>query len=335
MSTFATPVDDLAKGWSKIAAIATTVSMLGILAASSAAAQSWPQRNVRFILPFGAGSATDAAARMIGERVSVRWGRPVIVENRPGGDSLIAINAFVSANDDHVLLYASSATFLAHPYTQEKLSYDLERDLAPIARLTDTIVLVAVPASGPNKTLAEFVNAARNMPAKHNAAAASGLAEFTLDAFLKSEKLDARKIPYKDFVLAAPDLVEGRIQLLITSVPPVRAHAEAGKVRILATTNSRRSPHFSDIPTVAEAGYPGLTMQTTAGLYGPKSMPLELRRRIGAEVVAVLGDPAIAAKIAATGQDIRTGGPEELAETLRQQAVTTAAVAKILGMPKL
>jgi tripartite-type tricarboxylate transporter receptor subunit TctC len=94
--------------------------------AAWAQAQSWPQRPVRFILPFGAGSATDVAARMMSEKLSVRWGKPVVVENKPGADGLLAIGAFVSANDDHVLLYASSASFNAHPYMHEKLPYSLE-----------------------------------------------------------------------------------------------------------------------------------------------------------------------------------------------------------------
>jgi len=115
----------------------------------------------------------------MGERLTARWGKPVIIENRPGGDGLVAINAFVSANDDHVLLYASSASFLAHPYTQEKLSYDLERDLAPIARVTDTVLSVAVPGSSEIKTISDFLTAARAAPDKYNAAGAAGLPEFT------------------------------------------------------------------------------------------------------------------------------------------------------------
>jgi len=316
----------------KLAAAVLSICALGLIAVPSATAQTWPQRNVRFVLPFGAGSATDVAARMIVERMSAKWGRPVIVENRVGGDGLIAINAFITANDDHVLLYASSATFLAHPYTQEKLPYDLERDLAPIARLTDTVLSVAVPASSPYRTVAEFVNGARAAPEKHNAAGAAGLPEFTLDAFLKSENLGAKKVPYKDIVQAAPDLVEGRIQLLLSSVAIMRAHAEAGRARILAIAARQRSPLYKDIPSVAEAGYPGLAVETTAGLYGPKGMPLDLRKRVGADVITALGDPAIAAKITSTGQDIRTGGPDELAATIKQQVANTAAVAKILGM---
>ena len=233
-----------------------------------------------------------------------------------------------------ILLYASSASFLAHPYTQEKLPYDLERDLAPIARVSDTVLSVSVPGSSPNRTVADFVAAARAMPEKHNATGAAGLPEFTLDAFLKTEKLNATKISYKDIVQSGPDLAQDRIQFLLSSVAVVRSLANSGKIRIVAIASRQRSPLFKDIPSVVEAGYPGLAVETTAGLYGPKGMPPELRKRIGADVIAVLSDPALTEKISSTGQDIRPGGPEDLAATLQQQVANTAAVAKILGMAK-
>jgi tripartite-type tricarboxylate transporter receptor subunit TctC len=310
----------------------------GILAVSPAPshaqAQGWPQRSVKFVLPFGAGSATDIAARLLGERLTARWGKPVVIENKPGGDGLVAINAFTAANDDHVLLYASSASFLAHPYTQEKLPYDLNRDLAPIARVTDTVLSVAVSAGSNIKSIAEFVKVSQMTPDKINAAGAAGLPEFTLDAFLKTENLKSTKVPYRDVVQAGRDLMEDRIQFLLSSIAIMTAPAEAGKVRIIAIAARQRSPIFKDIPSVAEAGYPGLAVETTAGLYGPKDMPLELRKRIAADVIAAANDPEVKAKISATGQDVRTGGPDELAETIRQQTANTANIAKILGMEK-
>ncbi len=320
-----------------IAAI-VSACMLGTLstvpAQSQTQAQTWPQRSVRFVLPFGAGSATDIAARLLSERLTARWGKPVVIENKPGGDGLVAINAFLSANDDHVLLYASSASFLAHPYTQEKLPYDLNRDLAPIARVTDTVLSVSVSTGSNIKSIAEFVKASQATPEKYNAAGAAGLPEFTLDAFLKTENLKITKVPYRDVVQAGRDLMEDRIQFLLSSIAIMTAPAEAGKVRILAIAARQRSAIFKDIPSVAEAGYPGLAVETTAGLYGPKDMPLDLRKRIGADVIAAAKDPEVTAKISSTGQDVRPGGPDELAATIAQQTANTAAVAKILGMEK-
>jgi tripartite-type tricarboxylate transporter receptor subunit TctC len=323
-------------GMTKFGLMAGLAGILAILAAAPALAQAsvWPQRSVKFILPFGAGSATDIAARLIGERLAARWGKPVIVENRPGGDGLVAINAFVSADDDHVLLYASSATFIAHPYTQEKLPYSLERDLAPIARVANTILAVSVPAATGQKSIADFVAAAKKEPAKNNVAGAAGLPEFAVMAFVKSENLGVTKVPYRDVVQAGRDLGENRIQFLLSSFAVVKPLIEAGKISLVAVGGPGRTELAPGVPTVTEAGYPGLAMATTSGFYGPKGMPLALRQRIGGEVVEAVKDATVTQRIASSGQAIVTGGPEELGQELAQQAKRAAEIAQILGMAK-
>ena len=301
---------------------------------SSVQAQDWPQRNVRLILPFGAGSATDSAARLLGERLSARWGKAVVVENRPGGDALVAINAFVSAADDHVLLYASSASFMAHPYTQERVPYDLERDLQPIARISHTVLSIGVPAATEFKTIADFVAGARAAPDKYNVAGAAGVPEFTLDAFVKTQNLKVTKVPYRDVVQAGRDLGESRIHFLLSSYAVVRPLLEAEKVRVLAAGGRKRSAAAPNIPAVMETGYPALLTETTSGLYGPRGMPQNLRERIAADVVAAASEPAVVQRIVASGQDMNTGGPAELSATLKQQADSVAAVAKVIGLQR-
>jgi tripartite-type tricarboxylate transporter receptor subunit TctC len=315
------------------------VAVLGGPAVLSAAptqaqAQAWPQRNVRLILPFGAGSATDAAARLLGEGVSTGWGRPVVVENRPGGDALVAIGAFIAAADDHVLLYASSASFMAHPYMHEKLPYDLEQDLLPIARISNTVLSISVPAATEFRTIADFVARARAEPDKYNVAGAAGLPEFAVDAFVKAQNLKVTKVPYRDIVQAGRDLAENRIQFLSSSFAVVRPLVEAGKVRVVALGVRQRSKLLPDVPSLAEAGFPELAIDTTSGFYGPRGMPLELRKRIAADIIAAANDPTISERIAATGQDMVPAGPEELAATLKQQTARAAAVAKILGLQR-
>lgn len=298
------------------------------------AAQSWPQRPVRFVLPFGAGTATDVAARLMSEKLSARWGRPIVIENRPGADGLLAINAFISANDDHVLLYASTASFMAHPYTLDKMPYNLERDFAPIARVTDTILSVAVPSSLKVATLKDFVALARSQPGKLNAAGAAGVPDFTLGYFLKTENLDVTRVPYKDVVQAATDLSSGQIQFLVSSYAVVRAASEAGRVRVLAVGGRERFSYAPDVPTVHETGFPSLNVETTAAFYGPRGMARELRERIAKDVIAVVAEPEITKRLVATGQAVRTGGPDDLAQTLRQQADQAAIVAKALGLKR-
>ena len=312
--------------------VASLFVVLTTLSPTQLLAQSWPQRNVRLILPFGAGSATDTAARLLGERLAAKWGKPVVVENRTGGDALVAINAFTSAADDHVLLYASSASFMAHPYTQEKVPYNLERDLLPIARISHTVLSVSVPAETPFKTIADFVAAARATPDKFNAAGAAGVPEFAMEAFLKTHNLKVAKVPYRDVVQGARDLGENRIQFLVSSFAIVRALAEANKVRVVALGG--RSKVAPDVPSVAEAGFPELAVQTTSGFYGPAGMPLDLRKKIAADIIATANEPVISDRIAASGQDMVPAGPEELAQTLKAQADQAERVAKILGLQR-
>jgi tripartite-type tricarboxylate transporter receptor subunit TctC len=309
---------------------------LALAAVSTAFAESqvWPQRSVRFILPFGPGSATDVAARLIGDRLSAKWAKPVVIENRPGGDGLVAIGAFLSANDDHVLLYASSASFIAHPYMHEKLPYVLERDLAPIARVADTILTVSVPGVSGIRSLAEFIQRARAEPGRLNVAGAAGLPEFAVMALIKSENIEATRVPYRDVVQAGRDLGENRIQLLFSSYAVVRPLVEAGKVTVVAVGGRERTSLVPGAPTLIEIGYTDLNIETTSGLYGPQGMPLALRERIGRDVVEAANDPDVSAKIIASGQLMRTGGPADLARALKDQADTAARIAKILGMEK-
>jgi tripartite-type tricarboxylate transporter receptor subunit TctC len=300
--------------------------------AQTSSAQSWPQRPVRVILPFGAGSATDVAARMMSEKLSVRWGKPIVIENRSGADGLLAINTFTAANDDHVLLYASTASFMAHPYTLDKIPYSLERDLAPLARVTDTVLGVSVSSSVKVNSLKEFVALAKAQPGKLNAAGAAGVPDFTLGYFLNVEKLDVTRVPYKDVVQAATDLSAGQIQFLLSSYAILRGGRESGRIKVLAIGGRQRFSAAPDIPTVHEAGFPALNTETTAGFYGPRSMAQDLRERIGKDVVEVVADPEITKRLIATGQMVRTGGPKELAQTLKEQAAQMATVAKTLGL---
>src|SRR5262249_15092220 len=161
--------------------------VIGLVASgvTSASAQTYPQRAVKFILPFGPAAGTDITARLLGEKLAARWGKPVVIENRPGGDGLVAINAFTSANDEHTLVPAS--TFTAHPYAHEKLPYDAERDLLPITNVTTIVIALSAPTSLNVKTLGEFIALARAKPDTLNVAAAAGNSDLILSAFIKTQ----------------------------------------------------------------------------------------------------------------------------------------------------
>lgn len=294
-------------------------------------AQNWPQRTVKFVLPLGPGSGTDVGARLFADRLAAHWNRPVVVENRPGGDGIIAINAFISADDDHTLLFAPSGTFTVHPFVREKVPYDV-RDLVPIARVSNTVVGIAVPASLNANSLAELVALARAQPGKLNWSPTSGMTDIVTSAFLKSTNLDVAKVPYRDSVQGLNDLIENRLQIYVTALAIVRSQAEAGKVRILALTNRERAPIFPNVPTAMEAGFPALALEGLVGLFGPRRMSSELRERIATDIRTVAADPAVAARLEATGQVMNLGSPSEFAASIEEQRERVATAAKDLGI---
>ena len=224
-------------------------------AATPSAAQNWPQRPVRFLVTLGPGSGIDIGTRLLADRLTKRWGQPVVVENRPGGDALVAISAFVGANDDHVLLASPTSSFTAHPHVYKSPPYK-PGDLAPIARVSNTIIVIAVPADLPVKSMAELAAMARAQPGALNWAGTTGAIDFLFAGFLKNAGLNMSKVPYRNQVEAANDLAAGRIQVNETAYAIVRPQLQAGKIKLLAVTNSTRAPELRDLPTVAEAGSP-------------------------------------------------------------------------------
>jgi tripartite-type tricarboxylate transporter receptor subunit TctC len=302
-----------------------------IFGAMPSAAQTWPQRTVKFILTLGPGSGVDIGTRLLADRLTKRWGQPVVVENRPGGDGLVAISAFVSANDDHVLLASPSSSFTAHPYLYKNLPYQ-PSDLLPIARVSNTILVIAVPASLEVKSLAELTAMARAQQGKLNWSGTTGAIDFLFAGFLKNAGLNMAKVPYRNPVEAANDLAAGRIQVNMTALAIVRPQLQAGKIKLLAVTNSVRAPTHPDLPTVKEAGYPDLALDGLVGFFGPPDMPNQLRERIAADVREDTADPVIEERLTLTGQILNFGGPAEFHAAIEAQRAKLAAVAKDLGI---
>jgi tripartite-type tricarboxylate transporter receptor subunit TctC len=300
---------------------------------SASAAAEWPTRPVKFILTLGPGSGSDIGARLLADRLAQRWGQPVVVENRPGGDGIVAINAFVTAHDDHVLLFTPTSSFTAHPFLHENLPYK-PSDLVPITRVSNTVVAVAVPTSLNVNSLDKLVALARAEPGKLNWAGVTGALDFLLAGWLQQENLDITKVAYKNPVDAANDLAEGRVQLYEAAFAIVRPQVETGKITALAVTNTVRSPGQPNLPTVREAGYPALTVDGLVGLFGPPGMSLELRQRITADIRAV-ADDTIKDRLANTGQLLNVGGPNEFAKSIDEQRSQVAEFAKKLGIAAL
>ena len=310
--------------------IAAAIAGLALLAAS-APASAWPDRNVRFIVSLGPGSGVDLTARLVGEALAKKWGQPVVVENRPGGDGIVAINAFIGANDDHILLFTPTGAYASHPFQHEKIPYDLDQ-LAPIARVTNTIVAIGVPGSLGVNSVKELVAKIKAEPGKMNFAAATATNEFLFRGYLKDMGFNMSKVPYRDTVSAINDLGENRIQAYVGAYAIMRPQVQSGRVKMLAVTNKQRAKGAPDLPTVAEAGEPKLTFDGLVGIFGPTKMPANVREQIAADVKAVVEDPEINGKLVATGQNVSPGGPADFAAEMNAQIKEVARVAKELDI---
>jgi len=316
--------------WGLAALSAALLVLLPILQRPCAAAESWPNRPVRFIVTLGAGSGVDIGARLFADKLSALWGQPVVVENRPGGDGMVAITAFLAAHDDHVLLVTPVSSFTAHPYFHDKLPYD-PKDLVPIARISNTVIALSVPTALKINSVKELVALAKAKPGQLNWTTATGSTDFVFAGFLHDVGLTMAKVPYKNPVSAVNDLAEGRIQVYMPAYAIVRPQVAAGKVKVLAVTNHQRAPVLADVPTAVEAGYPSLEFDGLVGIFGPPGIADAVRAKIAADVGAIAKDRAIVDKLAATAQIVSAGNAAEFAASIEKQKAQVAQIAKLFG----
>ena len=312
--------------------------VLAFTAATTAAvaqpAQSWPQHTVRMITPLNPGSGMDIAARVFAERLSQKWGQPVVVENRQGADGILAVQSFLSDRDNHSLIFSFAGLRSINPLIHgDKLPYDV-RDVVPVATAIDATLALIVSENMKVGTLADFVKAARERPGQINWAATAGLPLYVIASVQKATGIDITQIAYRDFSPAFQDFATGRVQLLATGITTLLPQVNSGRGRFLVVTNSVRSPLAPDVPTPKEAGYPELTFDAVNGIFGWRDMPDSLKARIAADVREICADPAVAERLKPTGATVRPGDAGEFSAAIEEQRAKVAAVAQTMAKPK-
>ena len=298
----------------------------------AASAQSWPTKPVKFILSLGPGSGADIGARLYADRLQKMWGQPVLVENRPGGDGVIAINAVITAKDDHTLLWGPTANFVGHPYSLDRMPYD-PKELVPVARVSGTVVTISAPVSMNVNSLKELLDQAKQKPNTMNWATAVTMTDIILEGFLKTSGIDMAHVRYKDAVGAVNDLMENRIQMYSSAYAIVRAQAQAGRVKLLAVQARKRVPGL-DLPTVSELGFPGLNFEGLVGILAARSSGFTggAADRVATGVKAVSEDSEVGVRLAATAQINIPGTAAEFAASIDEQVKQLADAARLLGI---
>jgi tripartite-type tricarboxylate transporter receptor subunit TctC len=316
-------------------ALAFTMALAGASAGTVSiclGGDDWPARAVKIIVPFPAGSANDVSARLYGDGLARRWGKPVIVENKPGADAIVGGAAFANAKDDHTLLYGTASMVTVSPLLQDVLPYDPSRDMVPISSTASSILVVAVHDRLPVRSLEELAQLTRSRPGELSWSSGPSLPHFVFAAMLARHALKQVYIPYRDAMAQQTDFGEGRVQILSHALLAVRGPVAAGKARILAVTSPERAPGLPDVPTVAEAGFPEMEIEGLTGLFGWRDIPPALRDRISADVRAVSGDPSVRSRIEAGGQHVLGSTPDEFSAAIERQRSRIREMARIVDL---
>jgi len=278
-------------------------------------AAAWPTKPVRVTTPFPVGSGPDAWLRVVTERLARRWGQPVIVENKPGANGFIAIDAFKrGATDGHDLIQLDNVHLAAYPHLFKKLPYDPVKDFAPLSRVANVPNLLVAHPSRPYKTVQEMIAYAKKHPGEVTyGSPGSGASPHVSGALFQSMTGgELTHVPYKGSQFAIPDLVGGSIQLMFDNMPSALPMAREGKIRAIAVTTAKRSSAAPEIPTIAES-IPGFEATTWFAMFAPAGTPKPVIDRLNAEVLRVFRLPDVAERLKTLGLEPVLSSPEELA----------------------
>jgi tripartite-type tricarboxylate transporter receptor subunit TctC len=280
-----------------------------------ALAQGYPTKPIRLVVPFPAGGATDIFARAVSQKLGERLGTTVIVDNKPGAGGTIGSDLAAKAPaDGYTLLLATSSTHSIGPSFGGKLPYDAVADFTPIAHVGNAPSIMLVPNGSPARTVKEWVDYARKNPGKLNYASSGNgtVVHLGTEYFKAQAGLFLVHIPYRGTALAIPDLVSGKLDLLMDSLPSGLPHVKEGRLRALGITSAKRSPLLPDLPAIAET-VPGYESVTWFGMYGPKGLPADIAARINAAVNQALQDAEVKDRLARLGIEPAGGTPQQFA----------------------
>ena len=296
-------------------------------------AQAYPDRAVKVIVPFPAGATMDYVVRLVSQRLSEDWGKPVVVENRTGGAGLIGTDAGAKAAPDGYTVLAVANSFAGNPAYRNDLPYDTFNDFAPITLLGSTPLVLVGHASVPANTTAELVALAKKQPGKLAYGAASGASPHLAMAWFRSVAgVDLQLIPYRGQAQAQTDLLSGQIQLAFGNLPDIVPHVKAGKIKAYGIALNQRSPLAPEIPTLAEAGYKGPEWDSWYGFVAPAKTPRDIIEKISADVKSALSRPDIQAKLNGVGLVPAGNSPEQFRTFLKTTAASYAKIIKENGI---
>ena len=302
--------------------------------APTAPAQEYPVRAVRMIAPFAPGGATDALARVVGQKLSERWKQQVIVDNRPGAGGNIGAELAARAAPDGYALVVAGAPHAINMTLYRKLSYDLQKDLVAINRIAGYPSAIVVHPSLPVKTVKELVALAKKRPNELNfgSAGPGSPNRLAIELLMLMSGTKMVHVPYKGGSgQMVSELLAGQVQLASIGLPPSMGYINAGRLRAIAVTGTKRAPLLPNVPTVAESGLPGFDVTSWYGIFGPAAVPKNLVSKINADITAILADADMKERLDKLGAEPAPLSPDQFANYVREEVAMWAKVVKASG----
>jgi tripartite-type tricarboxylate transporter receptor subunit TctC len=315
------------------AATAIAPDLFGRASRAQAQANGWPNRSIRLIVPLAAGGPTDSVGRILAEQLSKMWGQQVVIDNKPGGGTNIGNEYVAHADPDGYTMLYGTSSLAVNAGLYRSLSYDPIADLAPVSLTAKFPFFMFVPNSSPAKTVMEFVDHVKGHQGKlvmgsPGTGSAPHLAE---ELFLQMAKIQMTHVPYRGAAPAFIDLIPGRIDCYFGS-GELLSYSRSGQVRALATTGAKRSAAEPDLPTIAESGIAGYQVDSWQGVFVPAKTPPEIVRKMSADIVAALAEPAIVDKLAQSAYAAGGSSPDDLRKFLKADTAKWNAVIETAGI---
>lgn len=305
---------------------------LALAGASAAGAQEWPAKPIRWIVPFAPGGATDLTARVVGQKLSERLKRPVLIENRPGAASNIGMELAAKSTPDGYTIVLVIPNVVTGPLFY-KLNYEPMKDLAPVALLTRAYSVLLVNPSLPAKTLADILALAKAKPGTLTCGSGGGMSQISCGFLRVLGKVDITYVPYKGMGPAMTDLVGGQITMTFDVTSSALPHIKASRARPIAITHARRIPSgpFASLPAMSET-LPGFEVVSWQGVMAPAGTPRPVIQTLNKEIGATLDEPAVREKLIGAGLEIDHGSPEAFGELLQADYAKYARIIQETGL---
>ncbi len=319
-----------------IGAVKKLIALLLLAAAAPAFAQAWPAKPVRVIIPYPPGGGAEAAARFLANDYTQAFGQPFVIDNRPGGNTVIGAEAAAkSAPDGYTLFVTGGSTMSVQPLVfAGKLPFDPLGDFAPVTMVSHFPFFVVIPATVPAGTLAELIAYVKARPGQLSYASnGSGtMAHLGMEMLKQATGMDLLHVPYKGFAPAMPDLLSGRITVMMADLAPVGSQVKAGALKVLAATSLQRSGFLPEVPTVAELGNPGYEIDVWFGLFAPAKTPPDIIARLNAEARRYLGSAEAKEAYGKVGHEALYSTPEAVRARVVAEQKTFAKAVKDAGV---